>query len=180
LFLLARQLFGLKALVSDQLIGGLYNNFVRMDESHIVTTINVSDTIQVNDSIPVEFDLPLQQNTEVRLTQDTPIKKARIYLNGVAVPLDLVLREGTRLNIALDLVVPVRQRVPVVLNVPVNLQVPVDIALNQTDLHEPFVGLQNVVSPYYSLLSDLPEKWQETPGCGDGENWLCAWLFASQ
>jgi hypothetical protein len=32
------------------------------------------------------------------------------------------------------------------------LNVDVDIPLNQTDLHEPFVGLQGVVKPYYCLL----------------------------
>jgi hypothetical protein len=30
--------------------------------------------------------------------------------------------------------------------------VPVDIALNQTDLHDPFVGLQNVIRPLYCLV----------------------------
>jgi len=34
----------------------------------------------------------------------------------------------------------------------VELNVPVDIALNETDLHEPFTGLQDVVEPLYCLV----------------------------
>jgi len=185
-----KELFSIKKLVSEQLVGGLYNNFVQMDSAHIVTTINVrdtiqvQDTIQVKDAIPVVFDLPLQQATEVKLTQDTPVNGATIFLNEQPVPLDLILRRGTKLNIALDLVVPVSQTVPVVLNVPVNLQVPVDmqvpvdIALNKTDLHQPFVGLQNVVAPYHQLLASPPHSWREAL-CGKKDEWMCAWLFSA-
>jgi hypothetical protein len=180
IILLARDLFAIKHLVSDQLIGGLYQNFVAMDNSHIVTNIQVHDTIQVNDKIPVVFDLPLKQDTQVKLTKDTPVRNATIFLNGQAVPLDIVLRKGTALNISLDLTVPVSQTVPVVLNVPVNLNVPVDIALDQTDLHQPFVGLQEVVAPYHSLLSSLPDTWRETPLCGALTNWFCDWFLASK
>jgi len=162
LILLGRQLFFLKeTVVTDKLVNGLYDNFVLMDQAHIRTTILVSDTIQVKDTIPVVFDLPLNQKTEVTLTKSTPIKGATIYLNGAAVPLDLELPPGTRLSINLNLTVPVNQTVPVVLNVPVNLQVPVDIALNQTELHEPFVGLQQVLSPFRKLLADVPDAWSD-------------------
>jgi hypothetical protein len=180
IILLARDLFAIKHLVSDQLIGGLYQNFVAMDNSHIITNIQVHDTIQVNDKIPVVFDLPLKQETQVRLTKDTPVRNTTIYINGQAVPLDIILRKGTPLNISLDLTVPVSQTVPVVLNVPVNLNVPVDIALDQTDLHRPFVGLQEVVAPYHSLLSSLPDTWRETPVCGALTTWFCDWFLASK
>jgi hypothetical protein len=180
IILLARDLFAIKHLVSDQLIGGLYQNFVAMDNSHIVTNIQVHDTIQVNDKIPVVFDLPLKQDTQVKLTKDTPVRNATIFLNGQAVPLDIILRKGTALNISLDLTVPVSQTVPVVLNVPVNLNVPVDIALDKTDLHQPFVGLQEVVAPYHSLLSSLPDTWGETPLCGALTTWFCNWFLASK
>ena len=173
IILLGKQVFNLKALVSDQLVGGLHENFVKMDEAHIRTNILVSDTIQVNDTLPVVFDLPLSTETQVILTQDTPINNATIYLNGMPVPLNLVLRQGTPLNIALNLTVPVNQTVPVVLDVPVKLNVPVDIVLNETDLHEPFVGLQEVVSPYQELLSGLPDSWAETPLCRLGEGNDC-------
>ncbi len=60
LLLLGRQLFDIKGLISQQLIGGLYYNFVRMDRAHIRTNVQVSDTIRVEDTIPVVFDLPLE------------------------------------------------------------------------------------------------------------------------
>jgi len=160
LILLGRQLFFLKeTVVSDQLINGLYDNFVLMDQAHIRTTITVSDTIQVKDTIPVVFDLPLSQKTTVVLTEKTPIKGATIYLNNAAVPLDLDLPAGTRLGINLNLTVPVNQMLPVTLNVPVNLTVPVDIPLDKTELHKPFVGLQQVLAPFRNLLADVPATW---------------------
>jgi hypothetical protein len=180
LVLLAKEVFSLKRLVQDQLIGGLHSNFVKMDEAHIVTTILVSDTIQVNDTIPVVFDLPLKQDTQIKLTRDTEVKNATIFLNGKAVPLNIILKEGTPLNISLDLVVPVNQMVPIQLKVPVNLTVPVDIPLSKTDLHQPFVGLQNVLGPYQSLLAKYPNSWKQTPLCGKLTNWLCGAFFGPQ
>lgn len=177
LILLGRELFAIKGLVGGQLISGLYKSFVQMDEAHIVTTIQVQDTILVKDEMPVVFDLPLRQDTRVVLTQNTPVKNATIYLNGAAVPLDLVLREGTELNIRLDMTIPVSQTVPVELSVPVNLTVPVDIPLNQTELHEPFLGLRNVVAPYNELLTPLPDTWKETALCGRWTGWICNWIF---
>ncbi len=189
--LLVTQIFRIKALVGDQLIGGLYDNFVKMDEAHIRTniqvkdtimvndTIHVDDTIQVNDTMPVVFTLPLDQETVVTLTHDTPIHSASVYLNGSAVTTDLTLRQGTKLGIRLNMNVPVNQtipvslkvpvhltvpvhlNVPVNLKVPVNLNVPVDIPLAQTELHEPFTGLQQVIGPYKILLDSLPGSWAD-------------------
>jgi hypothetical protein len=161
LIILGSQIFSIKAVVEDQLIGGLYDSFVQMDQGSIVTTIYVSDTIQVKDTIPVVFTLPLQQETEVVLTRDAPIKKATVFLNGVGVPTDIILKKGTKLNIYLDMNVPVDQVIPVELTVPVQLSVPVDIPLDQTELHHPFVGLQEVLLPYKALLEDLPSSWGE-------------------
>lgn len=177
LVLLGREIFDLKSLVDQQLIGGLYKNFIQMDQAHIVTTIRVQDTIQVSDQMAVVFDLPLKQDTQVVLTQNTPVKNATIFLNGAAVPLDIILKEGTPLNIRLDMTVPVSQTIPVELSVPVDLTVPVDIPLNQTELHEPFIGLRNVVAPYNQLLSPLPDSWQETPFCNRWTGWLCRFIF---
>jgi hypothetical protein len=177
LVLLGREIFTLKSLVDQQLIGGLYKNFIQMDQAHIVTTIRVQDTILVRDQMAVVFDLPLQQDTQVVLTQNTPVKNATIFLNGAAVPLDIILKEGTPLNIRLDMTVPVSQTIPVELSVPVDLTVPVDIPLNQTELHEPFIGLRTVVAPYNQLLSPLPDTWQETPLCNRWTGWLCRWIF---
>ena len=177
LVLLARQLFSLKGVLNQQLLGGLYYNFVRMDQANITTTVQVEDTIHVNDTIPVVFDLPLEQVTDVTLTRNTPIDGATVFLNGQAVPLDLILPEGTELTIRLDMTVPVNQTVPVVLEVPVSLSVPVDIPLDETELHQPFVGLQEVVSPYYWEIAGAPDSWGETPLCGNLTAWMCAWLL---
>ncbi len=171
--ILAGELFSIKKLVQVQLVDGLYENFVKMDDAHIQTTIQVSDTIQLHDSIPVVFDLPLKQGTEIKLTKDTPIKKANVILNGQPVPTDIILKEGTRMSIALDLVVPVNQQVPVELSVPVKLTVPVDIPLSQTELHEPFAGLQDVVAPYKKFLDGLPNSWGGLM-CVPFEGWPCS------
>lgn len=176
LLILGGQLFSLKSLLSDQLIGGLYQNFVRMDDATIRATVKVQDTITVRDEIPVVFDLPLKQDTSVVLTKRTLVKNARIWLNGSPVSLDIVLREGTQLDIRLDMVVPVSQTLPVVLQVPVELEVPVDIPLRETELHEPFRGLQEVLSPYRELLAPLPNSWDETSLCGPEPSWLCGWV----
>jgi hypothetical protein len=161
LILLGSQIFAIKAVVEDQLIGGLYDNFVQMDQAHIITTILVSDTIQVKDSMPVVFTLPLEQETQVVLTRDAEIRRATVFLNGAPVPTDIILKKGTKLDIYLDMDVPVDQVVPVELTVPVQLTVPVDIPLDQTELHQPFVGLQEVLLPYKELLAQLPDSWDE-------------------
>ncbi|HKJ26600.1 MAG TPA: hypothetical protein VJ965_03095 [Anaerolineales bacterium] len=152
--ILLNQLFSIKQLVTDDLIGGLYYNFLLMDQATITTSVQVEDTI------PVQFDMPLKQTTNVILTEDTTIEDATVSLttgglNIVEAPTDIVLPAGTVLPVKLDLVVPVDTRIPVTLNVPV------DIPLNETELHEPFTGLQDVVSPYYWLLIGQPSNWSE-------------------
>jgi hypothetical protein len=178
---LVQQVFTIKDFVNQELIGGLYYNFVMMDRAHITTTVRVEDTIQVVDTIPVVFDLELEQDTKVVLTQDTPIKNATIYLNNQPVPLDLNLRAGTPLNINLDLTVPVSQTVPVKLSVPVSLEVPVDIALADTQLHDPFIGLQNVLGPYYWRLREANDSWADFPFCqGPIKRLVCKVLLLAE
>jgi hypothetical protein len=150
----SRQLFALKDLVQNQLLGGLYYNFILMDQANIETNVVVDSTI------PVQFDLRVRTNTEVTLTQATPIQGASVTLttgglNIVQAPTNIILPAGTRLPIALDILVPVDTTIPVRLNVPV------DIPLEETELHEPFVGLQQVVAPFYHLLARLPGSWRE-------------------
>jgi hypothetical protein len=165
---LGQQLFTLKSLVKDQLLGGLYQNFVMMDQAHIRTTIPVSA------QVPAKFDLPLSTNTTVTLTEDTQIKNATIYEfnagNMLYIPragLNIVLPAGSQLPVALNLTVPVDQKIPV------DLMVEVDIPLNQTELHKPFVGLRKVIEPYYGLLDTLPDTWREAL-CGPQPSGLCA------
>lgn len=149
LLILARELFALKALVGDHLLGGLYKNFQLMDAAHIRTTITVQD------NIPVAFDLPISQQITVTLTENTTIRNAIVGV--LSVPTTVTLPAGTRLPIQLDLTVPVQTTIPITLNVPV------DIPLQETELHQPFMGLQDVVRPLNDLLqpniktpADLP------------------------
>jgi hypothetical protein len=175
LFIVAQNLFAITRTLETHLIDGLNIRFNQLDNAQIKTTITVRDTIQVNDEIPVVFDLPLQQNTTVTLTRDTPVKQATVYLNGAPVPTDIILRKGTKLDIALDLTVPVNQTVPVVLEVPVNMEVPVEIALKKTSLHDPFYELQEkVLLPYVKLLQKLPHGWGDTAICQPAyAGWFC-------
>ena len=154
---LSGQLFSLKKLITNDILGGLYTNFIKMDQATIITSVEVSDTI------PVQFDLLLNQKTYVRLTEATLIKGASVTLstgglNIVKAPTDIILPAGTVLPIELEMVVPVDTTIPV------TLVVPVEIPLSETELHEPFVGLQEVVAPFYWGLYELPDSWKELLG----------------
>ena len=152
LIMVIQLLGGTKAAISfalhqaDGLLGGLYNNFVKMDEANIRTTIHVEK------DIPVQFSLNVSGSTNVTLSQDVSISGALVTVNTGGLNINnaranIVLPAGTVLPIFIEnLVVPVDKTVPAILDVPV------DIPLNQTELHEPFVGLQKVVEPYYCLL----------------------------
>jgi hypothetical protein len=167
---LASQLFALKKLVQEQLLGGLYENFVLMDQAHIRTSI------PVNTNVPAKFDLPLQTNTVVILTEPTLLENATVAslsTGGLTItnaPATILLAEGTRLPVALDIVVPVDQQIPV------SLLVNVDIPLSQTDLHQPFVGLQETVRPYYLMLEEIPDNWADIL-CGSEPGKMCENLF---
>lgn len=170
LLALGRQLFSLKQLVENQLLGGLYENFILMDQAHIRTSIPVKA------DVPAKFDLPLKTHTVVILTEDTVLENAtvaRMTTGGLTIenaPATIVLATGTRLPVALDLSVPVDKMIPV------SLTVDVDIPLNKTDLHKPFVGLQEVVRPYYRLLGEMPGNWSDLI-CGAQPAPLCLWVF---
>lgn len=148
--LLALQLLGAIQLTADDqisgLLGGLYTNFVKMDEANIRTNIHVEK------EIPVQFTLNVSGPTNVILSQDVTISGALVTvqtggLNIVNARATIVLPQNTILPINIEnLVVPVDQKVLAVLDVPV------DIPLDQTELHEPFSGLQQVVKPWYCLV----------------------------
>jgi hypothetical protein len=128
------------------LLGGLYTNFVKMDEANIRTSIHVEK------EIPVQFSLNVSGPTNVTLSQPVTINGALVTvqtggLNISGARATIVLPAGVVLPINIEnLVVPVDQKVLAVLDVPV------DIPLDQTELHEPFVGLQQVVKPWYCLV----------------------------
>ena len=144
LILMAVQIRSLKKTLNT-LLGGLYGNFVAMDNASIDTTITVNTDVQLN------FNLPIQQNTDVILTQSVPIPGARVSINSELLtinnaPANVTLPAGTSLPIALNM------NVPVLMTVPVSLQVPVNIPLAQTQLHGPFRGLQDTVGLLYCTL----------------------------
>lgn len=134
-----------RAMLSS-VLGGLYTNFVKMDAANIRTNIHVEK------EIPVQFSLNVSGPTNVILSEDVTIRGALVTvetggLNIVNARATIVLPQDTVLPINIqNLVVPVDQKVLAVLDVPV------DIPLDQTELHEPFVGLQKVVEPWYCLV----------------------------
>ncbi len=144
--------------VGNSLLGGLFTNFEKMDRANITTNVKVETTI------PVKFDLQLNQQTNVVLSQDVTISNARVTVNTGGLNITnalttIVLPKDTLLPIVLNLTVPVDTTVPVTLNVPV------DIPLAQTQLHEPFVGLQEVVKPFYCILSPNAINLSGLPVC---------------
>ena len=118
-----------------------------MDTAHIKTNITVTD------NIPINFNLPISQDTVVTLTQNTTINGANVRINSGGLSINsaanIILPAGTNLPVHLELTVPVNTTVPIQLNVPI------DIPLQNTELHKPFIGLQQVVSPFYWLLHGI-------------------------
>jgi hypothetical protein len=144
--------------LGSKLLGDLYVNFEKMDRAHITTTIPVETTI------PVKFDLQLNQQTNVILSQDVTINNARVTvktggLNITNALTTIILPQGTNLPVVLNLTVPVDTTVPVRLNVNV------DIPMAQTQLHEPFFGLQEAVKPFYCMLNAGALNLDSQPIC---------------
>jgi hypothetical protein len=144
--------------LGSSFLGGLYTNFEKMDRASINTDVKVETTI------PVKFDLLLNQQTSVVLSQDVTINNALVTVNTGGLNITranttIVLPQGTTLPIVLNLTVPVDTIVPVTLNVPVN------IPLNQTQLHVPFTGLQDVVGPFYCMLAPAAVNLDQQPIC---------------
>jgi hypothetical protein len=146
LLLIFRMLGAIQATANDQasgLLGGLYTNFVKMDQATIASTIPVDATIPLNISVPV------QTTTQITLAQNVTLR-ARVHIDvpplRIDAPADVTLPANTILPVSLNFQLPVQN------NVPIHLDVPVKIPLNQTQLHEPFVGLRKVVEPWYCFV----------------------------
>lgn len=126
------------------LLGGLYHNFVKMDQA------TISRTISVDANIPLDIVVPVQTTTRITLASPAVINSPRVYIRTGGLTLDapalVTLPAGTQLDVTLDFPLNVRNTIPVHLDVPVN------IPLSETQLHEPFVGLQKVVQPWYCLV----------------------------
>jgi hypothetical protein len=147
LFMGLRMLGGSQFVADDTaagLLGGLYTNFEKMDRASIVAVI------PVNAEVPLTLSVPVQKTTEITLAQDVTISGARVRINtdalNIDAPAEVTLPAGTRLNVALDFVLDVNSTIPV------HLEAPVNIPLAQTELHEPFTGLQDVLRPLYCLV----------------------------
>ncbi|MFZ5910843.1 MAG: hypothetical protein ACOYYU_12585 [Chloroflexota bacterium] len=126
------------------LVGGLYNNFDKMKNARIVSTVPVNLP-----DVPVDFVLNYSTDTEVVLTRDVPIQanvsisSGIINING---PASIVLQQGSRLPIHLDLQIPVQTTVDI------DRQLTVDIPIASTELSTHFQGLQDTIEPIYCLL----------------------------
>lgn len=154
LFVALRMLGTIQLTANDQfsgVLGGLYLNFLKMDQA------TISTNIPVNSTIPIDMVIPVRTTTVVRLAEPAVIPNAHVKINTGGVNIDadanITLPAGTSLNVILDFPLPVKTDPNNnQILVPINLNVPVNIPLKDTQLHEPFVGLQEVVKPYYCLV----------------------------
>lgn len=138
------------------ILGGLYNNFVKMDQA----TIRADIPVQADIPVPLNLNIPVTIPTvtaNIKLTSPAVISNVGVDISGGPVTVNtdnatITLPAGTPLSVSIEnlssFALPVQEQI----FVPVNLNVPVNIPLSQTQLHEPFVGLQEVVRPYYCLL----------------------------
>jgi hypothetical protein len=101
----------------------------------------------------------------VVLTADTTIQanvsitSGIINING---PASIVLKKDTRLPVHLNLQIPVNTTVDIT-----GKELPIDIPLatTSTGLNEAFVGLQDVVRPYYCIVQPAAIDLDLQPVC---------------
>lgn len=147
LLILLNMLAGIQLTANDQfsgLLGGLYHNFVKMDQA------TISRTIPVDANIPLNIVVPVQATTRITLAESVTIPNAHVRINTGSLNIDadavVTLPANTALVVNLDFPLNVQN------SIPIHLDVPVNIPLNETQLHEPFVGLRQVVEPWYCLV----------------------------
>lgn len=160
IFMLLRTLGSAQLTAGDSaagVLGGLYTNFEKMDRASIITTI------PVDAQVPLALSVPVSKTTEIILAQEVVITGARVRINtdalNIDAPADVTLPAGTRLSVLLDF------NLDVIDSLPVHLDVPVNIPLAQTELHEPFVGLQEVLRPFYCLIEPNALSLDGLPIC---------------
>ncbi|MEO8357062.1 MAG: hypothetical protein ABI621_14205 [Chloroflexota bacterium] len=147
LLIVLNMLTGIQLTANDQfsgLLGGLYHNFVKMDQA------TISRTIPVDANIPLNIVVPVQATTRITLAETVTIPNAHVRISTGALNIDadavVTLPANTPLVVNLDFPLNVQN------SIPIHLDVPVNIPLNETQLHEPFVGLRQVVEPWYCLV----------------------------
>lgn len=152
----------------NKLLGGMFNDFIRMDNSVLSTTINMP-----NVPVPLNFNLPVvQQETDVTLTRSVTIKSAHVTITSGALsinnaPATVTLPQGTILPVAFQIDVPVQTTVLM------NLQVPVTIKLadansadpNVANLHTAILGLQDDIGPLYCQINPQARDYLNDPLC---------------
>ena len=153
--LIALQMLGAIQLTANDktssLLGGLYLNFLKMDEATIAANIPVQQMVPLNINVPVTITGAI---ADIKLTSPAVINNAHVLITegGVQINADAIvtLPVGTPLTVEINTRNPFN--LPVQAEIPVSLNVPVNIPLKNTELHEPFTGLQQVVRPLYCLV----------------------------
>lgn len=139
-----QSLQGTASNIGSSVLGGLYTNFEKMDRATIKTVI------PVDAQIPLNINVPVQTTTQITLSETVNIPNAQVVINTGGLNINsnarVTLPAGTPLMVNLNFNLPVQTTIPVHLDVPVN------IPMTETELHEPFVGLQEVVRPWYCLV----------------------------
>lgn len=132
------------ATMLNKLLGGLYSNFEKLDRATIKTVI------PVDAQIPLDISVPVQTTTQITLANSVIIPNAQVVINTGGLNINsnarVTLPAGTPLSVNLNFNLPVQT------SIPVHLDVPVNIPMKDTELHGPFVGLQDVVQPLYCMV----------------------------
>jgi hypothetical protein len=135
---------GIDITIANKLLGGLYSNFEKLDRASIKTVI------PVDAQIPLNITVPVQTTTQITLAETVNIPNAQVVINTGGLNINstarVTLPAGTPLTVNLNFELPVQNTIPV------HLEVPVNIPMANTELHEPFVGLQEVVQPLYCFV----------------------------
>ena len=135
---------GVDISILNNLLSGLHTNFEKLDRATIKTVI------PVDAQIPLDITVPVQRTTQITLSETVSIPNARVVINTGGLNINstasVTLPAGTPLTVNLNFDLPVQTTIPVHLDVPVN------IPMADTELHEPFVGLQQVVEPIYCFV----------------------------
>jgi len=168
IILMSREIFSLKRMLVRDLLGGLAYNFSLMDQAHIKADV------PVNLEVPLNLEIPINLATDVTITRDTLINDApvKIFAGIITIngPADIVIPAGTVLPIQLNVTVPYQETLKI------SKTVTVDIPLADTNLHAPFVNLQEVVSPYFWAFAEKPFYWEDISICKPLRA-VCAWWF---
>lgn len=139
-----QSLQGTASNLGASVLGGLYSNFEKMDGAAIKTVI------PVDANIPLNLTVPVKTTTQITLAEAVAIPNTHVEIYTKTFTLNsaarVTLPAGTLLTVNLDFDLPVQATIPV------HLEVPVDIPMAKTELHEPFVGLQKVVQPWYCMV----------------------------